>query len=80
MTDKTQQLARRMRVQALQMVHRAKASHIASALSICDIVAVLYGQVLNVNPTQPKAQGRDRFGTAGNRVGAVKTCAIRVGG
>jgi transketolase len=43
------------------MVHRAKASHIASALSICDIVAVLYGQVLNVNPLQPKAPNRDRF-------------------
>ena len=54
-------LARRMRASALQMVHRAKASHIASALSICDIVAVLYGQVLHVDPTQPKAPERDRF-------------------
>jgi transketolase len=50
-----------MRIQALQMVHRAKASHIASALSICDIVAVLYGQVLKVDPAQPKAAWRDRF-------------------
>lgn len=54
-------LARDMRIQALQMVHRARASHIGSALSICDIVAVLYGQVLNVRPAQPKAAGRDRF-------------------
>lgn len=54
-------LARRMRQQALHMVHRAKASHIGSALSICDIVAVLYGQVLRVNPKQPAAQQRDRF-------------------
>lgn len=57
----THALATRMRVSALQMVHRAKASHIASALSICDIVAVLYGQVLHVEPAQPKAAGRDRF-------------------
>ncbi len=57
----TTQLARRIRVQAVQMVHRAKASHIASALSICDIVAVLYGQVLNMNPAHPGAAGRDRF-------------------
>lgn len=54
-------LARCMRIQALQMVHRAKASHIGSALSICDIVAVLYGQVLRVDPTQPTAPQRDRF-------------------
>jgi len=54
-------LARRMRVQALQMVHRAKASHIGSALSICDIVAVLYGQVMSLDVTQPDAAWRDRF-------------------
>lgn len=50
-----------MRIQALQMVHRAKASHIGSALSICDIVAVLYGKVLNIDPMKPWAAGRDRF-------------------
>lgn len=60
MTD-TIELARRIRVHALQMVHRAKASHIASALSIADIVAVLYGEVLRVNPAQPQAVDRDRF-------------------
>lgn len=54
-------LARRMRAQALQMVHRAKASHIGSALSICDIVAVLYAQMLNLDPRDPAAPGRDRF-------------------
>ncbi len=43
------------------MVHRAKASHIASALSIADIVAVLYGEVLHMNPVKPQAVDRDRF-------------------
>jgi transketolase len=50
-----------MRSIALQMVYRAKASHIASALSICEIVAVLYGRVLRVDPALPKAADRDRF-------------------
>lgn len=54
-------LARRIRGQALQMVHRARASHIGSALSICDIIAVLYGQVMRLDPQQPNAAGRDRF-------------------
>ena len=54
-------LARAIRRNAVQMVHRAKASHIASALSICDIVAVLYGRVLTINPVMPKAANRDRF-------------------
>ena len=54
-------LARNMRASALRMVCRAKASHIASALSICDIVAVLYGQVLRTDPSMPAAADRDRF-------------------
>jgi transketolase len=57
----SRELARRTRVQALQMVHRARASHIGSALSICDIVAVLYGQVLRVDSREPAAPQRDRF-------------------
>jgi transketolase len=57
----TKEFARNMRKSALQMVHRAKASHIASALSICDIVAVLYGRALTIDPTMPKFSERDRF-------------------
>jgi transketolase len=54
-------LARRIRSQALRMVTRAKASHIGSALSITDIVAVLYSGALNVRPDQPRNPFRDRF-------------------
>lgn len=57
----TEVLARRMRVQAVRMVHRAKASHIGSALSIADIVAVLYGNVMTLDPAQPSLPTRDRF-------------------
>jgi transketolase len=55
------QFARAVRISALRMVHRAKASHIGSALSIADIVSVLYHQVLNVDPSNPQAPQRDRF-------------------
>lgn len=54
-------LARRMREQALCMVARAKASHIGSALSITDIVAVLYSGTLKVDPANPGDPARDRF-------------------
>ena len=54
-------LARRIRCRALEMVARAQASHIGSALSIADIVAVLYGQTLVVDPAAPDHPGRDRF-------------------
>jgi transketolase len=57
----TRDLARRIRAQALRMTTRAKASHIGSALSIADIVAVLYGGTLRVDPTAPDRPDRDRF-------------------
>ncbi len=60
MTD-TLALATTIRRHALRMVHRAKASHIGSALSIADIVAVLYGGAMHVDPARPRAPERDRF-------------------
>ncbi len=57
----TERMAVRMRMHALRMVHEARASHIASALSICDILAVLYGLVLKLDPAQPRWPERDRF-------------------
>lgn len=60
MTD-TAALATTIRRHALRMVHRAKASHIGSALSIADIVAVLYGGAMRVDPADPRAENRDRF-------------------
>lgn len=54
-------LARRIRRNALEMVHRAKASHIGSALSIVDILAVLYGRVMHLNKSDHTLSTRDRF-------------------
>ncbi|MEH6607779.1 MAG: transketolase [Halioglobus sp.] len=60
MTD-TNRLARDIRRQSLKMVHRARASHIGSALSISDILAVLYGGVMRFDASQPMMGERDRF-------------------
>lgn len=57
----TQILANRIRQNALRMVHRAKASHIGSALSITDILAVLYGEVMRFDSANPDYRMRDRF-------------------
>lgn len=60
-TEDSANLARNIRVNALRMVHRAKASHIASALSIVDILAVLYGRVMSISPSLIHSAARDRF-------------------
>jgi transketolase len=43
------------------MVHRAKASHIGAALSMIDLLAVLYDGVLNVDPEFTDHPKRDRL-------------------
>lgn len=57
----SREFAQSMRIEALKMVHRAKASHIGSALSIIDIVAVLYAEVMSYNAHCPHWDERDRF-------------------
>jgi len=71
----TRELARRIRLHALHMTSRGGSSHIGSVFSMADILAVLYGAVLRVDPTAPKWRDRDRFilskGHAGSGVYAV---------
>jgi transketolase len=54
-------LARKIRVQTAQMIHRAKSSHLGSAYSMVDLLAVLYGRILRIDPKRPEAAERDRF-------------------
>jgi transketolase len=59
--NKYQIFATQIRVEALKMVYRAKASHIAGALSMADILSVLYSGVLHIDPQNPDDCTRDRF-------------------
>lgn len=54
-------IATGLRADVLDMVCRAKAGHIASSLSCVDILTVLYGRVLRLDPAQLQAPERDRF-------------------
>ena len=72
---KTQELARKVRVHAVKMVNKGGSSHIGSVLSIVDILAALYGRVMQYRSNEPKWVNRDRFilskGHAGAGVYAV---------
>jgi len=71
----TIELARRIRIDAVNMTNAGRSSHIGSVLSIADILAVLYGTVMNHDPLEPTRKDRDRFilskGHAGAGVYAV---------
>ena len=69
-------LALRIRRHAVIMTSYGKSSHIGSILSICDILAVLYGKVLRVNPKDPKMPTRDRFILSKGHAGAGVYAAL----
>jgi transketolase len=64
-------LAKRLRAHALRMTHRARASHIGSCLSIADILAVLYGAVLEIDPVRPRWSERDRLVVSKGHAAAI---------
>ena len=55
------EIARLLRVHAIQMVQRSGASHLGSCLSMADIVACLYWNTLRIDPEHPQWAERDRF-------------------
>ncbi|MBQ9503311.1 MAG: transketolase [Lentisphaeria bacterium] len=55
------ELAKKIRIHCLKMVHKGRSGHIGSMLSMADMLPVIYTQILNVDPALPRKVGRDRF-------------------
>ena len=53
--------AKNIRKDIVQMICTAKSGHPGGSLSSADIVAALYFNEMNINPSNPKMEGRDRF-------------------
>ncbi len=53
--------AYKARKHALTGIYNAQSGHPGGSLSIADILAVLYFEVMNVDPKNPKMEDRDRF-------------------
>ncbi|OON90571.1 MAG: transketolase [Candidatus Epulonipiscium fishelsonii] len=56
-----QQKANEMRKLVIEGIYHAKSGHPGGSLSICDILAVLYFDEMNVDPQNPKSPNRDRL-------------------
>ncbi|MBR7065647.1 MAG: transketolase [Prevotella sp.] len=51
----------RLRLRLIELIHSGKTGHTGGDLSVLNLLTVLYNRILNVDPTQPKMAGRDRF-------------------
>ena len=54
-------IAANIRLGILEGVHAASSGHPGGSLSIADIITYLYFEEMNVDPKNPKDEGRDRF-------------------
>ncbi|MBR6751154.1 MAG: transketolase [Clostridia bacterium] len=54
-------LAQEIRVNIVNCISSLGVGHIGGCLSIADVLAVLYGKHMNVDPKNPKMEGRDRL-------------------
>src|SRR3712207_2866875 len=57
----TQEHAKNIRKNIIKMVGAAGSGHPGGSLSMTDIVSVLYFEVLNIDPKNPKWEKRDRL-------------------
>lgn len=72
----TSDIAHKIRLHVVNMTSTGKSSHVGSALSITDIMAVLYGKVLNVTPETTNNPERDRFILSKGHAGAAVYAAL----
>ena len=57
----TKEFSIRIKSEIVKMANKAKSSHVGSALSIADILAVLYNEFIDFNIKDPNYIHRDRF-------------------
>lgn len=72
----TEDLASRLRRHVVRMCASGKSSHVGSGLSMADIVAVLYGEVLRIDAKNPFWPDRDRFILSKGHAGACVYAAL----
>jgi len=70
------ELAWKIRRHGIEMTHISKGSHIGSILSVADIIAVLYADILNYDNRNPKREDRDRVILSKGHAGAAIYAAL----
>ncbi len=78
MTSK--QLAWLIRRHGIEMTHLSGGSHIGAIMSVADIIAVLYADILHFDPNNPKSDTRDRFILSKGHAGAAIYAALAESG
>lgn len=73
-------LAWLIRRHGIEMTHLSGGSHIGAILSVADIIAVLYAEIMKYDPQNPKWENRDRMILSKGHAGASIYAAIAESG
>ena len=77
---RSEELAWKIRRHGIEMTHLSGGSHIGAVLSVADIIAVLYTEVLHYKADDPKWEERDRFILSKGHAGAAIYAALAESG
>lgn len=70
------ELAWLIRRHGIEMTHISHGSHIGAILSLADIMAVLYNDIMHIDPKNPKLETRDRLILSKGHAGATVYAAL----
>lgn len=72
--------AARIRISILEQIASAGKGHVGGSMSVADVVAVLYGHVMRVDPGNPRWEQRDRFVMSKGHCGCALYAALMLRG
>lgn len=69
-----------IRIAALRAIESIGVGHVGGSMSVCDLMACLYGGVMNLRPEEPRWEGRDRFIMSKGHAGPAMYAALALRG
>ncbi len=75
-----QKLALKIRIGAVEEFKARGFGHVGGSLSVADVLAVLYGAVMKVDPKDPKMEGRDKLVCSKGHAGPAVYAALAIKG
>ena len=69
-----------IRIAAIEEFRAIGIGHVGGSMSVCDLMACLYGAILNVRPTEPRWEHRDRFIMSKGHAGPAMYAALALRG
>lgn len=79
-TTQLKQLALKIRIGAVEQFQARGFGHVGGALSVCDLLAVLYGHAMRYDPKNPRWPDRDKLVCSKGHAGPAVYAALAVQG